>query len=117
MAKVIAQEKGYYGSAIRLPGDVFEAEGKASWFKPVKGSAKKDAEDAHKADAAEAKAEAKENETVDPEGDDGDDQDGGEKPKSGRTRKAKAEAAPDPVRVTNEIADLTGSVQPDWVQG
>lgn len=80
MAKVRANQRGYYGRMIREPGDVFEAEGKALWFDPV--------------DAAE----------------------GDEAPK--RKGKPKAEdKAPEPVRVTNEVAEATGSTQPDWVAG
>lgn len=152
MAKVVATEKGFYGSAIRLPGDVFEAEGTASWFKPVKGKERQSAEEAHKADAADAKAEAKENEQVDPLEKDGFDQDDGDQddghshgdglqamtvkalrahaknhgiaiPADAATKAdiiaviEAGEKANAPVRVTNEVAELTGSVQPDWVQG
>lgn len=81
MAKVIATSRGFYGSSIREEGEIFEAEGKASWFKPLEGS----------------------------------DDDHDEKPKRGR--KAKADDVPEPVRVKNEVAEATGSVQPDWVQG
>ena len=35
MAKVRAVAKGYYDGRLRERGDVFEAEGKASWFAPV----------------------------------------------------------------------------------
>ena len=35
MAKVVATDRGYYGGILRVAGDTFNAEGKASWFKPV----------------------------------------------------------------------------------
>lgn len=34
-ADVIATSRGYYGGILREVGDVFQAEGAASWWKPV----------------------------------------------------------------------------------
>ena len=114
MSKVVATERGYCGGIVREPGDVFEAEGKASWFKPVK--------------AGDATAEP-----FGGKGDhDGDGKPGGSLPgdqstarRGGRKKAETVEAptaepfadAPEPVRVANEANDATGQTQPDWVQG
>lgn len=57
MAKVIATQRGYHGGLLREPGDVFDADGKASWFVPADGAA---AVEAPKRRAPKAKAEVTE---------------------------------------------------------
>lgn len=126
MADVIATERGYYGGSIREPGERFDAEGTASWFRPVGRSVSSDDHDG----------------TDDPgQGDDLDGltikelrelaKDRGISIPSGVTAKADIVAtisagrpsaapfsdAPEPIRVKNEINDLTGANLPDWVQG
>lgn len=100
MANVIATARGYFGSAIREPGDIFAVPDdlSAPWFKPVDGDAPAPASDP----------------------------DAGEQPKSRAGRKAKVETvtaptatpfadAPEPVRVENAINAITGGTQPDWI--
>lgn len=102
MAKVVATQRGYHGRVLREPGDVFEAEGEASWFKPVSASVQ--TEPSTFADDPEPTA----------------------KPAKGRGR-PRAETvqapasqpfadAPEPVRVQNEVNEITGQTEPDWVQ-
>lgn len=114
MAEVKATARGYYGGELREPGDVFEAEGKASWFEPVKGD---DAEPFggkgdHDGDGNPGGSPAGENATA----------------RRGGRKKAETVAAPtaepfadppppEPVRVANEANEATGATQPDWVQG
>lgn len=108
MAKVVATDRGYYGGILRVAGDTFNAEGKASWFKPVSS------EFGGKGDH------------------DGDGKPGGSLPgdqstakRGGRKKAETVEAptaepfadAPEPIRVQNEVNDITGATQPDWVQG
>lgn len=117
MAKVRAKQRGYYGKQIREPGDVFEAKGKALWFEPV-GDADHVEEAATEAPAAPP-ADPLEALTVKELRDMAKDKG----IPLGAEVKTKAEviaainAATQPVRVTNEVAELTGSTQPDWVQG
>jgi hypothetical protein len=87
MAKVVATSRGYYGRVLREPGDIFDAEGEASWWTPYKASAEPVAD-------ADKPAKAKP----------------GPKPKP-----APFADAPEPVRVQNEINTALGTAEPDWV--
>lgn len=116
MAKVRANQRGYYGKQIREPGDVFTAEGKASWFDPVGGAVKEEAAPANDAPPSTDPLEALTvKELRDMAKDKG--------IPLGADVKTKAEviaainAATQPVRVENEVAAITGSTQPDWVAG
>lgn len=138
MAKVRATQTGYYGRQLRMVGEVFEADGKASWFEPVGWK-----EQAQKEEPAATAAPL---EPVAPAGDASVDlnamtvkelrelaKDRGIGLGAGVTTKAEIIAAieaggadataepfsdaPAPVRVSNEINDATGATQPDWVAG
>lgn len=98
MAKVRANQRGYYGGMIREAGDVFHADGKASWFDPVSG------ETDHVA-VAERSAAA-----------DHEPKRGRGRPKAETVQAPVAEPFADPVRVENEVNDLTGQTEPDWVR-
>ncbi len=99
MAKVVAIQRGYYGRVLREPGDVFEAEGEASWFKPVSASVQDEPATAEEPAAKPAKG-------------------------RGRPRAETVQApnsqpfadASEPVRVQNEVNEITGQTEPDWVQ-
>ena len=139
MAKVRATQTGYYGRQLRMVGEVFEADVKASWFEPVGGK-----EQAQKAEPAAPKVE--EPVTQAPANDAPVDlnamtvkdlralaKDRGIGLGADVTTKAEIVAAieagavsedrepfadaPEPVRVSNEINDATGATQPDWVAG
>lgn len=100
MAKVRATARGYYGGAVREPGDTFAvADGAtASWFEPVGGVAEPVADPVDP--------------VVDPAA-----------PEPKRKGRAKPEtvqapvAAPfaEPVRVANEVNEITGQTEPDWI--
>lgn len=116
MAKVRANQRGYYGRQIREPGEVFEAEGKALWFDPVKAGTKEEAvteppaEPVNSGDPLEALTVKELRDMAKDKG-----------IPLGADVKTKAEiiaainAATQPVRVENEVAQITGSIQPDWV--
>ena len=139
MAKVVATDRGYYGGVLRFAGDIFNAEGKASWFKPLKG------EFGGKVDQD---GDGKTGGSLPAETGQGDDLEAmtvkdlrelakvrGITLSAGVNTKAMiidaikagpvpeaptAEPfadAPEPVRVQNEANDITGQTQPDWVQG
>lgn len=134
MAKVIATSRGYYGGIVREPGDTFNAEGKASWFEPAD---KKGAAAAEKSDApnGDGKAPATDLEAMTVKDLRALAKDKGIALAAGVNTKAEiidaikagptvtapsAEPfsdAPEPVRVKNEVNELTGATQPDWVQG
>ena len=111
MVKVVALTRGYIGGIIREAGDEFVWPNGAklgSWVKVVDGEAEPEAD----ADA-DASADA-EPETPEPEA----------APKKPGRKKAETVTAPtaepfadapEPVRVKNEVNDLTGGTQPDWV--
>lgn len=128
MAKVRATQTGYYGRQLRMAGEVFEADGKASWFEPVGGKEQAQADpvappqspadDLNALSVKDLRALAK---------------DRGIGLGAGVTTKAEIIAAieaggsditpepfadaPAPVRVVNEVNDATGVTQPDWVAG
>lgn len=117
MVKVRATAKGYVGGVLREPGDVFEwpeADKVGSWVKPVAFGSKGD----HDGDGLTGGSVAT----------DGDgERDDGEKPKTGKAKKAKPETvkvptaepfadAPEPVAVAgNGLQAALGGVQPDWL--
>lgn len=106
MVEVEATQRGYYGGAIRDPGDRFmiddeimkDEKRRPSWVKLVAFGGKGD----H----------------------DGDGKTGGAKPAAEKPAKGKKAApvemevfgdAPEPVRVENEVNKALGSTEPDWV--
>ena len=135
MVEVIATSRGYYGQTLREPGDRFDAKGTASWFEPTKAGAgggdQAAPEDDGEPDLSgltviDLREMAKER--------------GIAIPKTATTKAAIIDAingvhqapasapvptanpfsdppAPEPIRVQNEVNDLTGATQPDWVQG
>ena len=140
MAKVRATKPGYYGRQLRVVGEVFEADGKASWFEPVGGKEQAQKEEPA-APAAPLEPIAPANDaTVDLNAMTVKDlralaKDRGIGIGADVTTKAEIIAAieagpagdaptaepfadaPAPVRVSNEINDATGATQPDWVAG
>ena len=101
MAKVIATDRGYHGGQIREPGDIFDAEGEARWFKPYGADR---AADVAEPAPVDTKAKAKP----------------GPKPRAETVQAPTVQPfmdAPEPVtvRVENAINTATGATQPDWV--
>lgn len=91
MAKVVANQRGYFGGILRESGDVFTVPdgAKASWWHPYGGD--------EPVAATEKLAKAKP----------------GPKPKAADP--APFADPPEPVRVENEVNAATGATQPDWV--
>ena len=101
MAKVRANQRGYFGGMLREAGEVFTVPDgfKASWVDPVgKAVAEPEADVAEPAADAEHPARGK----------------GKVKPETVQS----PDAAPfaEPVRVANEVNDITGQTEPDWVR-
>lgn len=108
MTEVIATQKGFFGQ-LREVGDKFDIpdelwadeKRRPRWCAPAAFGGKGD----H----------------------DGDGKPGGAKPETAAKKKAREKAeraaakagpfadAPEPVRATNEIAEATGAIEPDWV--
>jgi hypothetical protein len=88
MAKVVANQRGYFGGILRESGDVFTVPdgAKASWWHPYGG------------DEPVAKPEPAKR-----------------KPKAEPVSAEPFADPPEPVRVENEVNAATGATQPDWV--
>ena len=133
MAEVVATARGYYGGILRDPGESFNANGKASWFVPVGAAAANPVS----APAAPVIEDGLSDMTVrdlrDMAREQGITLSGGVSSKTsiidairaGQSARSPTDAAPtaapfadapEPVRVQNEVNDLTGATLPDWDQ-
>ena len=103
MAKVRANQRGYFGGMLREAGEAFTVPDgfKASWVDPVgKAVAEPEADVTEPAADAEPPARGK----------------GKGKGKPETVQAPEATPFAEPVRVANEANDITGQTEPDWVR-